>query len=205
MRGKLVEDLAAIRFQPRVHAQPEGRIGRKRQDVRQKIARVVHQLDRGLAVFHADVHVQAEDQVGPRHQLQVFDDVLVAVVSVDLLHPPVGKRMGRGRSQPQAVLLGQRDHVAAQLLDFFLGVLDVAADRGSDLDHGLVHLRLDPLLQEQLALLDDLRVDVRAQIARDRIDGLIFLFDPDGESRKHGYGSLPAESLAASTSIAIPC
>ena len=56
---------------------------------------------------------------------------------------------------------------------------------GPDLDHRLVHLGLHPLLQEQLALFDDLRVDVRAQIARDRIDGLIFLFDPDGESRQH--------------------
>ena len=77
---KLVEHFAAIRFQPRVHPQPERGIGRKRQDVRQKIAGVIHQLDRGLAVFNANVHVQPEDQVGPRHQLQVFDNVLVALV-----------------------------------------------------------------------------------------------------------------------------
>jgi hypothetical protein len=28
-----------------------------------------------------------------------------------------------------------------------------------------------------------------AQIARDWINGLVFLFDPDGESRKHGQPS----------------
>ncbi len=150
--------------------------------MRQKIAGVVHQLDRGLAVLHANVHVQAENQVGPRHQLQIFDNVLVADVLRDLLHAPVGKGMSRRRSQPQAIFPGQSDHVAAQLLYFFLGVLNIAADRGSDLHHRLVHLSLDPLLQEQLALLDDLGVDVGAQIARDRINGLIFLFDPDGEA-----------------------
>ena len=192
MRGKFVEHLAAIRFQPRVHAQPERGVGRKRQDVRQKIAGVIHQLDRGLAVFHADVHVQAENQVGPRHQLQVFDNVLVTDVLGNLLHPPVGKRMSRRRSQPQAILPGQGNHVAAQLFHFFLGVLNIAADRGPDLDYRLVHLGFHPLLQEQLALFDNLRVDVGAQIARDRINGLIFLFDPDGESRKHGV--LPGEN-----------
>ncbi len=97
--------------------------------------------------------------------------------------------MGRGRGQAQAVFLGQRDHVAAQLLYFFLGVLNIAADRGSHLDHRLVHLGLDPLLQKQLALLDYFGVDVGAQVARDRINGLIFLFDPDGERRKHGQPS----------------
>ena len=43
--------------------------------------------------------------------------------------------------------------------------------------------------KQQLALFDDFRVDVRAQIARDRIDGLILLFDPDRESRMHGCPS----------------
>ena len=97
--------------------------------------------------------------------------------------------MGRRRRQPQAILLGQGNHVAAKLLDLFLGVFNIAADRSPDLDHRLVHLGLDPLLQQQFALLDNLGVDVRAQIARDRINGLVFLFNPDGESRKHGRPS----------------
>jgi hypothetical protein len=44
-------------------------------------------------------------------------------------------------------------------------------------------------LQKQFALLDNLGVDVGAQIARDRINGLVFLFDANGESRKHGRPS----------------
>src|SRR5712671_2069691 len=46
-----------------------------------------------------------------------------------------------------------------------------------------MHLRLYPLLQQQPALFQDFSVDVRAQLAGLRIYGLIFLFDPDGESR----------------------
>ena len=79
-------------------------------------------------------------------------------------------------------------------LDLFLGVLNVAANRGADLDHRLVHLGLNPFLQKQFALLDNLRVDMRAQVARDRINGLVFLFNADSESRKHGYGVLPGDS-----------
>src|SRR4029077_10330276 len=66
--GELVKDLAAIRFQSRVHSQPERGIGRKRQDVGQKITGVVHQLDRSLAVLHADVDMQTEYQVSPRYK-----------------------------------------------------------------------------------------------------------------------------------------
>ena len=115
-----------------------------------------------------------QNQVGPRHQLQVFNNVLVADVLRDFLYPPVGKRMSRRRSQPQAIFAGQGNHVPAQLFHFFLGVFDVAANRSSDFDQQTVHLGLHPLLQQQLALFDNFRVDVGTQIARDRINGLIF-------------------------------
>jgi hypothetical protein len=49
----------------------------------------------------------------------------------------------------------------------------------------LVHLGLDPFLQDQSALLDDLGVDVRAKIPSLGIDCLIFLFDSQGERRSH--------------------
>ena len=103
--------------------------------------------------------------------------------------------MGRRRSQAQAIFAGQGDHVAAKLLDFFFGFFDIAADRGPDFDHRLVHLGLDPLLQEQFALLDNLGVNVRAQVARDRIDGLVFLFNPDGESSEAWPAFLKAGTL----------
>src|SRR3954463_8005997 len=48
-----------------------------------------------------------------------------------------------------------------------------------------MHLRLDALFHPQLALGNDLGMDMRAQIARDGIDSLVFLFDPDGECGFH--------------------
>ena len=55
----------------------------------------------------------------------------------------------------------------------------------ADFDDRLVHFRLDALVELALALGNDLGVDVRAQIEGDGIDGLVFLFDADGEGRLH--------------------
>ncbi len=156
---------------------------------------MVHQVDGGLAILDADVHVQAEDQVGARHHLHVLDDVEVARRR-DRCPARASRRTDAcRRRKPQAVLPGQVDHRRGAASDVVLRFLDVAADAGADLDHRLVHLGLHALVQEQLALLDDFGVDVRAQIARDRIDGLVFLFDPDGEvglGSFRGKCSLPA-------------
>ena len=63
VRGNLSNTLHAVRLQPGVHAEPERRVGRERQQMRQEVAHLVHQVNRGLAILDADVHVQAEDQV----------------------------------------------------------------------------------------------------------------------------------------------
>ena len=146
---------------------------------------MIHDVDRGLAVLDADVDVQAEDEVGARHQLHVFDDVLVALVGVDFLDAPIAERMGGPGREPQPVFPGQAHHVAPQCLYFRLGFLDVFADRGAYLDDGLVQFGLDALLQEELALFQNFGVNVRSQIAGDRIDCLILLFNPDGKGRRH--------------------
>ena len=93
--------------------------------------------------------------------------------------------MGGGRSQPQPILPRQPDHVPPQILQFFARFFDIGANRGAHLDHRLVHLGLDPFLQDQFALLDDLGVNMRAQIPSFRIDGLIFFFDSQRECRLH--------------------
>ena len=128
---------------------------------------------------------KSEDQIGARHQLHVFDNIFIAVVGINFLHAPIGERMRGGGGEAQSVFARQADHVAAQFFQLVLGVFDVGADRGADLDHRLVHLGLHALLQHELALFDDLGVDVRAQIPRFRVDGLIFLFDTERESRSH--------------------
>ena len=69
------------------------------------------------------------------------------------------------------------NHLAAQLVDVFARVADVAAHACAHLHHRGMHLRLHPLLQPQLARGQHFRFDMRAQIARHRIDGLVFLFN----------------------------
>jgi len=48
--------------------------------MRQEVAHGIHQMDGGLAVLDAHVHMQSEDEVRPRHQLHVFHHSLVALI-----------------------------------------------------------------------------------------------------------------------------
>ena len=151
--------------------------------MRQEVTHLIHQMNRRFAVLDADVHVQAENQVRARDELHVFDDLQIALVRIDVLHAPVGERMrGAGRQQ-QAVLAREPNHLAPQIDDVLARFLDVAADAGADLDHRLVHLGLDLLVQQPLAVRDQLGADVRAQIECRGIDRLVFLFDAEREGR----------------------
>src|SRR5581483_6973567 len=85
--------------------------------------------------------------------------------------------------EAEIVLPRQRDHLLANGAHFLARLFDIAANAGPDLDHRLVHLRLHALGQQRPALFHDLLLDMRAQVARFRIDGLIFLFDADAEAR----------------------
>ena len=153
--------------------------------MRQKIPRMIHQLDRNLSVLDPDVHVQSKNKVCARHQLHIFHNVLVALIRINFLGPPVGKRMRRGRGQPQSIFFRQSNHVAAKFFDLFFGILDRGAHRRPHFDHRLMHLRFYPLLQDELPLLDDLGVNVRTQVPGYGIDCLIFLFNPDREGWFH--------------------
>ena len=175
--GEVFEDFRAIALVAGVHAEPEGRVGGEREDVRKEVAQGVHDADGGFAVLDADVDVQAEDEVGAGDELQVFDDLGVAGVGVDLLDAPVGEGMGGAGDEDEAVLFGEGDHIAAEVEEIFLSVLDGLADAGADLDDGLVHLGLDALFEAELALGEHLGRDVRAEIAGFGVDGLVFLFD----------------------------
>src|ERR1700683_1158418 len=183
--GKLVKYLAPVSLQPCIHPQPEGRVSRQREEVRQKIPRMIHHVDRGLAILNPNVHVQPENEVRPRHQLHVFDNILITRVGMNLLYLPVRKRMRRHRRQPQPILLGKLDNIAPQQLHLRFGLLDVLANPSPHFDHRLMHLRFHPLLQDEPALLEDLRMNMRPQIPGLRVYGLIFLFNPDSERRSH--------------------
>lgn len=155
------------------------------QQMRDEIAGVIHQVNQGFAIFDADVHVEAKNQVGAGYKLHVFDNVFVAFSWSERLHTPVGERMGGGGGYAQIILAGQTDDVMAEIFQLFAGIFNIRANGGADFDDGLMHLRLDALLQDQLALLDDFGVDVRAKIPGFGVDGLIFLFDSKRECRLH--------------------
>src|SRR5581483_6896966 len=58
--------------------------------------------------------------------------------------------------------------------------VDRIANLSAQLHHGLVHLRLDLLLEEDLSSLENF-MDMRAQLPRFRIDDRKLLFDTQGE------------------------
>ena len=108
VRGKRSKTFAAVALQARVAPEPEGRVGGQGEEVRQEVARLVHDVDRQLAVLDADVDVEAEDQVGARDLLQVLDDVVVAPFVGDQLVLPVGERVGARGGDAHAVCARER-------------------------------------------------------------------------------------------------
>src|SRR5207253_5490062 len=82
---KLVEYLASVGFQASLHSLPEWRVGRKREQMRQKVARLIHDVNRSFAIFDADVHVKSKDEIGASDELQVFDNFQIALIRIYLL------------------------------------------------------------------------------------------------------------------------
>src|SRR5438132_1796125 len=75
---------------------------------------------------------------------------------------------------------GQRGQTTAQLRHMHPGIVDVAANFRAQLDHRLMHLRLDLLFEGNFAVFENF-VNVRAQLPRLGIDNGKFLLDAQGE------------------------
>ena len=58
-----------------------------------KISRLIHDLDRGLALGNPDVDVQPKNEIGPGQQPHVLDDRFIALAFGDELIVPMRKRM----------------------------------------------------------------------------------------------------------------
>jgi hypothetical protein len=110
--------------------------------------------------------------------LEVFYDLGVTGVGVYLLDTPVREGVSGAGDEDESVFFGEGDHVAAEIEEIFLSDLDVAADAGADFDDRLMHLGFDALFEAELSLGEHLGLDMRAEIAGFRVDGLILLFDP---------------------------
>src|SRR5215471_2973513 len=186
--GEAVEDLRPEALQPAVAPQPEGGVRREGEQVREEVADLVEDLERRAPVLDADVDVEAENQVGAREHLHLLDDAVVARVGKDLLVGPVGEGVRPGGGHAHAGLRREANHLGAHLGDVAPDLGDVAADAGPQLDDRLVHLGLDPLLQDPLSLLQDL-LNVGLELAGLRIDDLELFLDPEGEGGSFGHGT----------------
>src|SRR5437763_7486778 len=91
--------------------------------------------------------------------------------------------MGPYGSDAKTAGVSERGQIAAQLGDVLAGIGDVPANFSSQLDDRLVHLRLDLLLEHDLAALQDF-LNVRTQLARLWIDDGKLLLDPQGEDMR---------------------
>ena len=100
------------------------------------------------------------------------------------------------RGDAHAVLAGEADDLGPHLADVLADLGDVLADARADLDDRLVHLGLDPLLQDELALVEDL-LDVGAQLPRLGIEDLELLLDAEGEGRRGPSRTLRRLAAAA--------
>ena len=119
--------------------------------MRQEVARLVHQVDRGLPVGHGDVDVQAEDQQRPRQLLQLLDDAVVADAGGEDLVLPVGERMRAGGRDREPDALGRGGELPADAEDLAAQLADVRADLRADLDDRLVELALDLVAEHRRA------------------------------------------------------
>src|SRR5438094_10383446 len=70
---KTLEHFESITFQAGVLADPERRVGRERVNVREKIARLIHDVNRALPIGNAAVPVKPEDKFGPSERLPSVD------------------------------------------------------------------------------------------------------------------------------------
>ncbi len=104
----------------------------------QQVTDDIHGIDEKLAVFNTHMYMRAEDQQALGELLHVLLHSHVALLRCDLLGQPRGKRMGARCDDLQAVLPGQFHDGAPQPYQFVAQFSRCLADRGTDLDHGLV-------------------------------------------------------------------
>src|SRR5690349_2237048 len=91
--------------------------------------------------------------------------------------------MSAAARNPKPALPRESDHLSSDRAQVRTRFLNVLAHSRADFEHRLMHLGFHLLVQQGPALGQNLRADMRPQVPRRRIDGLIFLFDSDVETR----------------------
>jgi hypothetical protein len=89
------------------------------------------------------VDVHAEDELAPRHVLELVDEPFVAVAGGDALPLEQAEGVRPGRPEPEVLLPGDPDHVSAQLPQRGRDVAGRAADGRRDFERRLHQLGVD--------------------------------------------------------------
>ena len=108
-RKALGEDLGAGAVQARVASVQEGRVGRDGEQQRQHRTQPVAHQHGAVGAADADVDVQRERVVAPRHVLQPLLDPVVVLGVDDVLLAVVRPRMGPGGAERDVMFGGQRE------------------------------------------------------------------------------------------------
>src|SRR6266545_2035701 len=91
------------------------------------------------------------------------------------------ERMRASRRDLQSSFARELGQLAPKIDNVIARAFDIVANLGAKLDHRLVHLRLDLFLEQNFAALENF-LNVRAQLARLRIDNGELLLDSEGVS-----------------------
>jgi hypothetical protein len=97
----------------------------------QEITRLVHDMDRHLAICDPDMDVQPKDEVGARNLLHIFDDFLVALPFGDELIVPMRKGMRAGGGNFHPAPRRQTRQMTAQLDNMETRILHRLTDFGA--------------------------------------------------------------------------
>ena len=162
---------------------PERRRGAEREQMREHVAHLVHEVDAQLVVVDADVDVHAADDETAHDLLKILLDGFVALLVGAPLLAPDREWMRGGSDEAQSVGTGDRRHGAAQVLQVGAGLADGGAHAGADLDLTLQELRRHLPFQQGFALRKHRRRRLVDEGAGAGIDEQVFLFDSDGEAR----------------------
>ncbi len=161
--------------------------------MRQEVARLVHHVDPQVRILDADVDVHAEDEQALRQIGHLFELLDVALLDGDVLSAPHREGVRAGRRDRQAILVRYVAGRRAQADELGARLPHVLADLRADLDLRLHQLRLDLVVEDHPALIEEL-LDVRGQLPGLGIDDLVLLLDADGVS---GLGHSPSRRAHA--------
>ena len=166
---QIAEHCRAVRLEAGRLTLPERRRAGQRQQVRQEIGCLVHQVDPELVVLDPGVHVHAADDQARGQRLHVPGQPQIAALS----RPSSARQLANGWVEAAIIAMPNSRAVAATVARSSASCArgaDVLAHRRADLDLRLQELVRHPLAQPFLAALHELLGRRRPQLAAGRVD-----------------------------------